>query len=104
MRAFIQKVLDTCQEVFYTFLAMDAFDVRYRFALNPLECVADGDACHILRAQEFPYRPWRSAIPPQDKTAFWDDLSEYLREKLSVSKTLAQRLADFLVGYLLVIE
>jgi len=83
---------------------MDPFDVRYRFALDPLECVADQDAGRILRAQEFPYRPWQQAVPSQDKTAFWDDLSEYLREKVSVSEMLAQRFADFLVGYLLVIE
>src|SRR5258705_12405070 len=83
---------------------MDAFDVRYRFASNPLECVGGKGAARILREQEFPYRPWRLAIPSDDKTAFWDDLSQYLREKLSVSERLAHRFADFLVGYLLVIE
>jgi hypothetical protein len=82
---------------------LDAFDVRYRFALNPLACVADSNARRVLREQEFPYREWRKA-PVQDLKPFWSDLSVFLQDMLVVSEKVSRRFADFLVGYLLATE
>jgi len=83
---------------------VDAFDVRHRFAANPLQCVATPSARLILRDLEFPYRHWhKTQADAQGGARFWDDLSQYL-EKEFRSKNLARRFADLLVGYLLVTE
>ncbi len=92
----------------------DAFDVRERFAADPLGCIRNLAAKRILREQDFGWRPW-ARLPLADRRAgtvvvaparweekFWESLRGYLQELLDVR--LASRFADFLVGYLLVVE
>ena len=85
-------------------IQLDAFDVRHRFAENPLLCLAAPNARLVLRSLEFPYRHWHK-VPSDAQTGsqFWDDLSQHLLEKFG-EKKIAHRFADFLVGFLLVTE
>jgi hypothetical protein len=82
---------------------LDVFDLREWFAQDPLGCVADCAAQNLLRAQEFPYRHWRPPRSKWSRKSFWEDLADYLRSTETLGD-LASRFADFLVGYLLVVE
>lgn len=89
----------TCEKI-----QLDAFDVRHRFAANPLQCVSTPRDRLVLRDLEFPYRYWhKTPAEAQDRSKFWDDLSRYLEKEFG-EKNIAHRFADLLVGYLLVTE
>jgi len=93
----------------------DAFEVREKFAADPLGCIRNPASTRILREQDFGWRPW-ARLPLADRRAetvvkaparweegFWQGLKGYLREVVSDVR-LASRFADFLMGYLLISE
>lgn len=94
---------------------MDTFDVRERFARDPLGCLRNPKAKRILREQDFGWRPWarlpladqrfRSLIATPDrwKEKYWLGLSGYVEEVVDDSQ-VAKRFADLLIGYCLVVE
>ncbi len=87
----------------------DVFEVTYRFADNPLHCVADTAARNLLREQDFGWRPWvgkyldqRPRTADRWREKYWDGLAQYLEQL--VDSALCPQFADLLVGYLLVTE
>jgi hypothetical protein len=94
---------------------LDAFDVRESFAKNPRGCIAHPTKRSILWEQDFGWRPWvrlekadrraESTIetPARWEEKYWNSLSGYLEEVVGDGR-LGARFADFLVGYLLVVE
>jgi hypothetical protein len=93
---------------------LDEFDVRHWFARDPLCCVENPEARRILRSQDFGWRPWVGTeynnrqlftewiTPARWQEGFWSSLSDSLEEL--VGSGLGNRFADFLVGFLLVIN
>jgi hypothetical protein len=93
---------------------LDEFDVRHWFALDPLDCVNSPAARHILRSQNFGWRPWVGTeydnrrllteiiAPVRWQEGFWNGLSGSLEELVGAG--LGSRFADCLVGFLLVIN
>jgi hypothetical protein len=91
---------------------LDVFDVRHWFAKAPLECVTSRDALSILRELDFGWRHWvnlpydvrraGTVTPARWNEQFWSGLSGYLQQLVDLK--LGPRFADYLVGYLLVVE
>ena len=93
---------------------LDEFDVRHWFALDPLHCVDNSAARRILRSQDFGWRPWVGTehdnrrllteiiAPVRWQEGYWNSLSGFLEEL--VGSDLGSRFADFLVGFLLVVN
>lgn len=94
---------------------LDTFDVRERFAADPLKCIRNLAAKRVLREQDPGWRPWvrlplahrragtEIVAPARWEEKYWNSLSGYLEELIGDAK-LGARFADLLVGYLLVVE
>ena len=93
-------------------IQLDVFDVRHWFAKAPLEYVTDRAALTILRELDFGWRHWvnlpydvrraGTVTPARWNEQFWAGLCGYLQQLVDLN--LGPRFADFLVGYLLVVE
>lgn len=86
---------------------LDDFDVAAWFAQNPTSCVADPRARKVIRAYEYPHRPWydqsrSEEMVKRQHVLWWKDLRREVRH--CVGGRLASLFANYLAGYGLVRE
>jgi len=86
---------------------LDLYDVAAWFAQNPTSCVADLRARKVIRAYEYPHRPWYDQcrfeeMVKRQHVLWWKDLRREVRRR--VGGRLASLFTYYLGGYVLVRE